>query len=152
MIEAKRTAPDFSLQDAEGKQVGLSDFRGRKVVLYFYPKDDTPGCTKEACGFRDVYREIEAKGAVVIGISPDTVESHRKFRDKFGLPFLLLADPERKTIGAYGAWGKKMRFGKEVEGVLRSTFIIDEQGTVAKVYPNVSPEEHAGEVLAALSA
>jgi thioredoxin-dependent peroxiredoxin len=137
MIQEGVNAVDFALTDAIGNIVHLGDFKGKKIVLYFYPKDDTPGCTVEACSFRDVYDVILAAGAVVIGISPDGQDSHEKFRNKFNLPFHLLSDPEHKIAEAYGA-------------THRSTFIIDEKGIVAKVFPKVTPEGHAEEVLDAL--
>lgn len=142
-MEVGTLAPDFALPDQEGRTHRLSDYRGRWVVLYFYPKDDTPGCTKEACGFRDQMGSLKALDAVVLGVSADDVESHKRFAEKYGLNFPLLADPERKVIGAYGAWGKKNLYGKEVEGVLRQTFLIDPEGRIAKVWRKVSPEGHA---------
>jgi len=143
-------ATDFALPDQEGRVHRLSDYRGRWVVLYFYPKDDTPGCTKEACGFRDRMGDLQALGAVVLGVSADDVESHKRFAEKYGLNFPLLADPERQAILAYGAWGKKNLYGKEYEGVLRQTFLIDPEGRIAKVWRKVSPEEHPEEVAEAL--
>lgn len=151
-MEVGTLAPDFALPDQEGRTHRLSDYRGRWVVLYFYPKDDTPGCTKEACGFRDQMGSLKALDAVVLGVSADDVESHKRFAEKYGLNFPLLADPERKVIGAYGAWGKKNLYGKEVEGVLRQTFLIDPEGRIAKVWRKVSPEGHALEVAEALKA
>lgn len=148
MIKKGDKAPDFTLEDAEGRTRSLGEFRGMKLVLYFYPRDDTPGCTKEACGFRDVYARIRAKGAIVVGVSPDSTASHAKFRDKRSLPFILLADPEMKTIQAYGVLGEKTMFGKKFLGVIRSTFLIDEEGLVITVFPKVSPEGHAEEILA----
>ena len=144
-------APDFSLEDASGVKHGLKDFKGRKIVLYFYPKDDTPGCTTEACGFRDQHGAIEDRGAIVIGVSPDKPASHVKFAEKYNLPFLLLADPEHSLIEAFGAWGEKKMYGKSFMGVIRSTFIIDEKGKIAAAWPKVSPEGHAEEVLSALA-
>lgn len=143
-------APDFTLTDDSGEQVSLADFRGRKVVLYFYPKDDTPGCTKEACGFRDDHGLFLNKGAVVIGISPDDNASHTRFKAKYGLPFYLLSDPDHAVAEAYGAWGGKKMYGREYEGILRSTFVIDEEGLVVREFRNVKPEGHAREVLALL--
>ena len=151
-MEVGTLAPDFALPDQEGRTHRLSDYRGRWVVLYFYPKDDTPGCTKEACGFRDQMGSLKALDAVVLGVSADDVESHKRFAEKYGLNFPLLADPERRVIGAYGAWGKKNLYGKEVEGVLRQTFLIDPEGRIAKVWRKVSPEGHALEVAEALKA
>lgn len=147
MLREQEMAPDFGLLSDTGEQVTLSSFRGKKVVLYFYPKDDTPGCTKEACSFRDDHSLFLMKGAVVIGISPDGPESHRQFRTKYGLPFYLLSDPDHQVAEAYGAWGEKTRFGKTYEGILRTTLVIDEQGRILKVFPNVKPEDHAQEVL-----
>jgi len=150
MIQENESAPDFVLLSDQGEEVSLSSFRGKKVVLYFYPKDDTPGCTKEACSFRDDYSQFLMKGAVVMGVSPDQPDSHQKFRAKFGLPFYLLSDPDHKVAEMYGAWGPKTVYGKTTEGIIRSTFVIDEQGKVTKVFPKVKPEGHAQEVLALL--
>ncbi|WP_152560755.1 thioredoxin-dependent thiol peroxidase [Thermus caliditerrae] len=151
-MEAGSLAPDFALPDQDGRLHRLADYRGRWVVLYFYPKDDTPGCTKEACGFRDRMGDLQDLGAVVLGVSADGVESHKRFAEKYGLNFPLLADPERQAILAYGAWGKKNLYGKEYEGVLRQTFLIDPEGRIAKVWRKVSPEGHAEEVAEALRA
>lgn len=148
-LENKK-APAFSLAGSDGKTHTLSEYKGRTVVLYFYPKDDTPGCTKEACSFRDDYSLFTLKGAVVIGVSPDDTKSHQKFRAKFGLPFYLLSDPDHKVASMYGAWGPKQMYGKTYEGILRSTFVIDEQGQLLKIFRNVKPEGHAQEVLAVL--
>ena len=150
MLQENEFAPDFVLLSDQGEEVSLSSFRGKKVVLYFYPKDDTPGCTKEACSFRDDYSQFLIKGAVVIGVSPDPPDSHQKFRVKFGLPFYLLSDPDHKVAQQYGAWGSKTVYGKTTEGIIRSTFVIDEQGKIIKVFPKVKPEGHAQEVLALL--
>lgn len=150
MLQENDYAPDFVLPSDQGEEVSLSSFRGKKVVLYFYPKDDTPGCTKEACSFRDDYSQFLIKGAVVIGVSPDQPDSHQRFRVKFGLPFYLLSDPEHKVAEMYGAWGPKTMYGKTYEGIIRSTFVIDEQGKIIKVFPKVKPEGHAQEVLALL--
>ena len=150
MLKEGDKAPDFALSDEAGNTVSLKNFAGKKVVVYFYPKDDTPGCTKEACGFRDNYDAILGKGAVVIGISPDDETSHEKFKNKFDLPFYLLADPEKQVIQAFGAWGEKKMYGKSYEGVLRSTFVIGEDRTVIKAWPKVKPDEHAEEVLGVL--
>lgn len=150
MKQVGETVADFSLPDSNGKKVSLSEFAGKKKVIYFYPKDDTPGCTKEACGFRDVYARIAAKGAVVIGISADPVEKHAKFRDKYQLPFILLSDPEMGVIKEFGAAGEKKMYGKTFFGILRSTFILDEQNRITHVFPKVKPEGHAEEILAAL--
>ena len=151
MLKEKDKAIDFNLTDAEGNKVSLKSFEGKKVVLYFYPKDNTPGCTKEACSFRDIYDDILDTGAVVIGISPDNEASHQKFKSNFGLPFFLLSDPGHTVAEAYGAWGEKKMYGKSYMGIIRSTFIIDEKGIVIKVFPKVSPEGHGNEVLRYLS-
>ena len=143
-------APDFVLNDTNGKEVKLSSLRGKKVVLYFYPKDDTPGCTKEACEFRDNLARVKKKGALIFGVSKDDEKSHQKFTEKFQLNFPLLADPEHKVIEKYGAWGEKSMYGKKFMGIIRSTFIIDEDGVIMKVFPRVSTEGHAEEVLKAL--
>jgi len=150
-ISAGNVAPDFQLLDDEGKLRKLSDFRGHNVVLYFYPKDDTPGCTKEACNFRDDYSAYEKAGVVILGVSPDSVESHVKFKKKFNLQFPLLSDEGHKTCVVYGVWGPKKFMDKEYEGVLRTTFLIDSQGNIARVFENVRPSEHSGEVLSAIS-
>lgn len=150
MLQVGIPAPDFALKDESGAEVRLSGFKGKTVVLYFYPKDDTPGCTKEACGFRDAFDAFLAKGAVVIGVSPDASASHGKFKKKYGLPFKLLSDPDHAVLEAYGAWGEKSMYGKKYEGVLRSTVVIGPDGKVAKVFPKVKPEGHAEEILALL--
>jgi peroxiredoxin Q/BCP len=143
-------APDFELQDDQGKLVKLSDYRGKIVVLYFYPRADTPGCTKEACAFRDDYTAYEDRGVVILGASPDTVDKQAKFKEKFGLPFPLLADPDHKLAEKYGVWGLKKFMGRESMGVLRTTFLIDGQGKVIEVFEKVRPAEHSAEILAAL--
>jgi peroxiredoxin Q/BCP len=143
-------APDFSLQDKNGNQVRLSDFAGKKVVLYFYPKDNTPGCTRQACAFAAAYDEFKKRNIAVIGISKDSVESHRKFAEKHNLPFILLADPELQAIQAYGVWQEKKLYGKVSMGVVRTTFIIDEEGNIAHVMPKVKPDTNAEEILALL--
>ena len=140
-------APGFTVQTDKGETVALKDYAGKHVVLYFYPKDDTPGCTVEACNFRDNFSVIEQEGAVVLGISLDSVDSHQKFRDKFELPFTLLADPEHTVSDAYGVYGKKDFRGHEYMGIDRATFIIGPDGTLEKVWPQVKPDGHAGEVL-----
>jgi peroxiredoxin Q/BCP len=145
-------APDFELLDETNVPRKLSDFRGRNVVLYFYPADDTPGCTKEACNFRDDYTAYEKANIVILGVSPDTVKSHVKFKQKFQLPFPLLADEEHKVCDLYGVWGPKKLMGREYEGVLRTTFLIDEDGKIVKVFEKVRPAEHSVEVLSALNA
>jgi peroxiredoxin Q/BCP len=149
MLKVGDKAPDFTLPSDKGV-VSLSELRGRKVVLYFYPKDDTPGCTTEACEFRDHSEDIETQGAVVLGVSPDSVAKHEKFRAKYDLPFTLLSDPDHTVASAYGAWGEKKMYGRTYEGILRSTFIIDQQGTIAEVFEKVRPKGHAGQVLKAL--
>ncbi|MBN1138740.1 MAG: thioredoxin-dependent thiol peroxidase [Anaerolineae bacterium] len=150
MLQENTFAPDFTLQADDGREVSLSDYQGRKVVLYFYPKDNTPGCTTEACNFRDDYAEIVAAGAAVLGISPDNLKSHDKFKTKFSLPFALLSDPDHRVAEMYGAWGEKRMYGKEYMGIIRSTFIIDEVGTIIRVFPNVKVQNHSQEVLAVL--
>lgn len=140
-------APDFTLPDQDGTERTLAEYRGSWVLLYIYPKDDTPGCTTQACGLRDVFAELKKKQCVVLGLSKDTVRSHKKFVEKYGLPFTLLADPKRTTIDAYGAQGWKTFMGKEYLGVLRCSFLIDPQGRSATVYPQVKPEEHAKKIL-----
>lgn len=143
-------APAFSTTATDGSTVKLSDFKGKSVILYFYPRDDTPGCTKEASAFRDVYSEIAAKGAVVLGVSVDTVKSHVKFTEKFSLPFPLLADEEKKIVQAYGVWGEKVFMGRKYLGIHRVTFLIGPDGRIKNIWPTVKPEQHAAEVLAAL--
>lgn len=150
MPEAGDIAPDFTLSSDEGDVVKLSDFRGKRVVLYFYPKDNTPGCTTEACELRDRQPELDLRGAAVLGVSPDSVASHQKFKAKYGLTFTLLSDPDHSVAAAYGAWGKKKRYGRTYEGILRSTFIIDEEGKIEGVFANVRPKGHGDQVLAAL--
>jgi peroxiredoxin Q/BCP len=140
-------APAFTLPDADGNKVSLSDYAGQKVVVYFYPRDDTPGCTKEACQFNDALSQFEGLGIPVIGISPDKQASHVKFRDKYGLQFPLLSDPEHKVMEKYGAWGEKMMYGKATTGVIRSTFLIDEKGKVARAWYSVKADGHAAKVL-----
>ncbi|MFO7611263.1 MAG: thioredoxin-dependent thiol peroxidase [Clostridia bacterium] len=150
MLKPGDKAVDFILKNHEGSEISLKNFEGKKVVLYFYPKDNTSGCTIEAEGFRDVYDDILDSGAVVIGISPDGQSSHDKFREKLGLPFHLLSDEDHLTAEAYGAWGEKSMYGKKYMGILRSTFIMGEDRLISHVFPNVSPEEHAAEILGAL--
>lgn len=150
MLTAGMQAPDFALWDKDGKLIRLSDFLGRKVVLYFYPKDNTPGCTRQACAFAGAYDAFREKQVTVIGISRDSVASHVKFAEKYALPFLLLSDPERQAIEAYGVWQEKKNYGKVSMGVVRSTFIIDEKGIIEKVMPKVKPDTNAAEILAYL--
>lgn len=147
LLEVGTKAPGFTLPDGEGNVISLSDFAGKKVVLYFYPKDNTPGCTRQACAFAGTFEEFKNIGAVVIGISKDSVASHKKFAEKHGLPFLLLSDPELTAIQAYGVWQEKKLYGKVSMGVVRSTFIIDESGVIEKVMPKVKPDTNAAEVL-----
>lgn len=144
------TAPDFTLPDKEGNLISLHQFRGKKVVLYFYPKDNTPGCTRQACAFAGAYEEFKALDVVVIGVSKDSVESHRKFAEKHALPFLLLADPGLEVLQAYGVWQEKKLYGKVSMGVVRTTFLIDENGTIASVMPKVKPDTNAADILAML--
>ena len=150
MLTAGMQAPDFALWDKDGKLVRLSNFLGRKVVLYFYPKDNTPGCTRQACAFAGAYDAFREKQVTVIGISRDSVASHVKFAEKYALPFVLLSDPERQAIEAYGVWQEKKNYGKVSMGVVRSTFIIDEKGIIEKVMPKVKPDTNAAEILAYL--
>ena len=147
MLEAGMKAPDFTLNDASGRAVSLSDLRGKKVVLYFYPKDNTPGCTRQACAFAGAYSQFKDKGVEVVGISRDSVASHVKFAEKHGLPFILLSDPELEAIKAYGVWQEKKLYGKVSFGVVRTTFIIDENGVIEKVMPKVKPDTNAAEIL-----
>lgn len=151
-ISAGIPAPEFEMLDDTNVKRKLSDFRGQKVLLYFYPADDTPGCTKEACRFRDDYSAYEKAGVVILGVSPDDVESHVKFKKKFQLQFPLLVDEGHKVCDAYGVWGPKKFLGKSYEGVLRTTFLIDEQGKILRVFENVRPAEHSAEVLSVLGA
>ncbi|HZQ03929.1 MAG TPA: thioredoxin-dependent thiol peroxidase [Gaiellaceae bacterium] len=152
MVEEGTPAPDFELTSDAGESVRLAALRGQPVVLYFYPKDDTPGCTTQACGIRDAYGEFRRAGAVVLGVSPDDAASHSRFKQKYELPFTLLADPDHAVAEEYGAWGDKTRYGKTYKGIIRSTFVIAPDGTVAKAMYNVKPDTHADDVLAVLSA
>lgn len=147
MLKIGDKAPNFTLNDKDGNAVSLSDFLGKKVVLYFYPKDSTPGCTRQACGFAAAYAEFEKRGVAVIGVSKDSVASHVKFAEKYDLPFILLSDPELQAIGAYGVWQEKKMCGKVGMGVVRTTFIIDENGNIAHVMPKVKPDTNASDVL-----
>jgi thioredoxin-dependent peroxiredoxin len=146
-ISAGTTAPDFTLQDETGTTRSLSEFQGKPLILYFYPKDDTPGCTKEACAFRDDYSAYQEAGVNIVGVSPDSPKSHQKFKEKYQLPFALLADEEHQVADAYGVWGPKKFMGKSYEGILRTTFLIDGQGQIIRVYENVKPAEHSAEIL-----
>ena len=146
-VAAGTKAPDFELKDSEGKVHKLSDYKGKTFVLYFYPKDDTKGCTTEACSFRDSYAEFEQAGVDVVGISPDDEQSHTKFIDKYELPFTLLSDPDHKVCEAYGVWGLKKFMGREYEGVLRTTLVIGPEGEIVKVFEKVKPTDHSQEVL-----
>ena len=150
MISEGTKVENFTLRDDGDREVSLSDFAGKKVVVYFYPKDDTPGCTKEACSIRDVYADIRAKGAVVLVVSDDSVQRHTKFKEKYDLNFPLLSDPEKTVIRAFGAWGLKKMRGKEYEGIIRSTFILDGDGVVIKAFPKVKPPDHGPEILSFL--
>ena len=148
MMNIGDTAPNFTLQDKEGKTVSLSDFKGRKVVVYFYPKDNTPGCSRQAVGFAENYNEFQKRNITVIGISKDSVESHVKFAEKYNLPFILLSDPELTAIQAYGVWQEKKLYGKVSMGVVRTTFIIDEKGIIVDIMPKVKPDTNAADILA----
>lgn len=150
MLEIGMKAPNFTLKDKNGNDVSLSDFLGKKIVLYFYPKDNTPGCTRQACAFAGAYKQFEAKGVEVIGISKDSTASHVKFAEKYDLPFVLLSDPDRIAIEAYGVWQEKKMYGKVTFGVVRTTFIIDENGNIEKVMPKVKPDTNAADILAEL--
>lgn len=147
MLTIGTKAPDFTLFDKNGNAVSLSDFLGKKVVLYFYPKDNTPGCTRQACAFAGAYKEFEARDVVVIGISRDSVASHQKFAEKYELPFILLSDPDRVAIEAYGVWQEKKNYGKVSMGVVRSTYLIDAEGKIEAVMPKVKPDTNAAEIL-----
>ena len=151
MLEVGTQAPAFTLPDQNGNLVRLSDFAGKKVILYFYPKDNTPGCTRQACAFAQSYPEFQARNVVVIGVSKDSVVSHLKFAQKYELPFILLSDPELRAIQAYGVWQEKKLYGKVSMGVVRSTYLIDEQGVIIKVMPKVKPDSNAQEILGFLS-
>ena len=152
MLEVGTKAPEFTLPDKDGKPVSLTDFAGKKVVLYFYPKDNTPGCTRQACAFAGAYEEFEKINVVVIGVSKDSAASHQKFAEKHGLPFILLSDPELTAIQAYGVWQEKKLYGKVSMGVVRSTFVINENGMIEKAMPKVKPDTNAAEILEYLTA
>ena len=152
MISEGDVAPDFELTTDDGRRVRLSSLRGRPVVLYFYPEDDTAGCTAQACGIRDLYDEFRERGAVVLGVSPDDEASHRRFKEKYSLPFTLLADPDHEVSTRYGVWGERKAYGKTFMGIKRSTFVIDEDGRVARALYGVKPDGHAELVLDALAA
>lgn len=151
MLEVGAKAPDFALQDQDGVTHKLSDYVGKKVILYFYPKDNTPGCTKQACGFSELYPQFTEKGAVVLGVSKDSVASHKKFQEKHGLNFTLLSDPELEVIQGYGVWQEKKNYGKVSMGVVRSTYLIDEKGYIEKVYKSVKAAENPAQMLGVLS-
>ena len=144
-------APAFKLKNDDGEDIALKNFKGKNVILYFYPKDDTPGCTKEACDFRDNSKVFNKKDTIIIGVSPDSVESHVKFKKKYGLPFQLLSDPEKKMLEAYGVWKEKSMYGRKYMGVERTTFVIDGNGKISKIFPKVSVTGHIDEVLASLN-
>ncbi len=150
LLEVGDKAPAFSAKTQDGEKVSLSDFKGKKVVVYFYPKDDTPGCTKEACSFRDGWSKFRKRGVAVLGVSTDDEKSHRKFADKFSLPFPLLADPDKKIVNDYGVWAEKSMYGRKYMGTLRVTYVIDEKGRIAAVWPKVKPDGHADEILEAI--
>jgi len=152
MVKEGTAAPAFKTTDANGEPVDLKDFRGKKVVLYFYPKDDTPGCTKEACSFRDAFSKFKKQGITILGVSPDSEKSHQKFTAKYKLPFTLLADTDHSIADAYGVYGEKKFMGRTYMGIHRTTFLIDEKGKIKKVFEKVKPEDHADEVLGAFSA
>ena len=150
LLEVGTKAPAFTLPDQDGKMVSLKDFKGQKVVLYFYPKDNTPGCTKQACNFGELLPQFREKGAAVVGVSKDSVASHKKFQEKFGLPFTLLSDPELKVIQAYGVWQEKNMYGKKTMGVVRSTYLIDEKGVIVKAFGKVKAAENPQQMLEVL--
>lgn len=150
MLELGMKAPGFTLPDQNGKMISLADFQGKKVVLYFYSKDNTAGCTRQACGFAELYPQFEEKGAVVIGISKDSVSSHKKFEEKYSLPFILLADPDRTAIEAYDVWKEKNMYGKKVMGVVRTTYLINEEGVIEKAFTKVKAAENAAQMLGEL--
>ena len=151
LLQPGAKAPDFSTTDQSGKKITLKEYRGKKVVLYFYPKDDTPGCTKEACAFRDHFAEFKQLGVEVLGVSVDTEKSHKSFAEKFKLPFTLLSDTDKKIVNAYGVWGEKSMYGRKYMGTNRVTYLVNESGHIAAVFPKVKPQEHAEEILALIS-
>jgi len=151
MLEVGMKAPDFTLPDQNGEMHSLEDYRGQKVILYFYPKDNTAGCTKQACGFAERYPQIQEKGAVVLGVSKDSVKSHKNFEEKYSLPFTLLSDPEHKVLEMYGAWGEKKNYGKVSMGTIRTTYLIDEEGTIIKAMGKVKAADNPAQMLEALS-
>ena len=151
MLQEGISAPDFTLPADGGGEVTLSDFRGKKVVLYFYPKNDKQGCTTEACNFRDDYSDVLAAGAVILGVSPDTVTSHDLFKSKYALPFPLLSDPDHQVAELYGAWGEKKLYGRTYTGMIRSTFVINEAGTIIRIFPKIRPKNHSQQVLQVLA-
>jgi thioredoxin-dependent peroxiredoxin len=151
LLQPGAKAPDFTTTDQGGKKITLKDYRGKKVVLYFYPKDDTPGCTKEACAFRDHFAEFKKLGVEVLGVSVDTEKSHKSFAEKFKLPFTLLSDTDKKIVNAYGVWGEKSMYGRKYMGTNRVTYLVNESGHIAAVFPKVKPQEHAEEILALIS-
>ena len=150
VLQVGRAAPDFSLETSTGKKVSLADFRGKFLVLYFYPRDATPGCTREACAFRDLFPELRRNNVEVLGVSADSVASHRKFREKQSLPFELLADEKKEMVAAYDAWGAKSFLGRKFLGIRRMTYLIGPDGRIAQIWPKVKPDQHAGEILAAV--
>lgn len=150
MLEVGAKAPEFTLQDQDGKMHSLSDYRGQKVILYFYPKDNTAGCTKQACGFAERYPQIQEKGAVVLGVSKDSVKSHKNFEEKYSLPFTLLSDPDHEVLEAYGAWGEKKNYGKVSKGTIRTTYLIDEEGLVIKAMGQVKAADNPQQMLETL--
>ena len=150
MLEAGKKSPEFCLADQDGNQVNLSDFRGKRVILYFYPKDNTPGCTAQACGFGELYPQFQEKGAVVLGVSKDSVASHKKFQEKYGLPFTLLSDPQLQAIQAYDVWQEKNMYGKKTMGVVRTTYLIDEEGVIIEAFGKVKAKENPAKMLEVL--
>ncbi len=151
MLEKNYLAPDFELQDENGKLHKLSDYKGKYVLLYFYPKDDTPGCTTEACEFRDDYDEYNKAGVVILGVSPDSPKSHKKFKEKYDLPFVLLADEDHHVCEIYGVWGKKSMYGRDYYGVMRTTFLIDKDGKLLEIFEKVKPKGHSQQILSELN-